>query len=122
MEHQQIYPQAGWVEHDALEIWKNTEQVVRMARENANAQAGEIAAVGITNQRETTLVRNKHTGQPYHNAVVWMDTRTSEIVKRLSADGGQDRFRAKTGLPLATYFAGTKLLWLLENVDGLRRS
>ncbi|MGB1250933.1 MAG: glycerol kinase GlpK [Candidatus Promineifilaceae bacterium] len=120
LEHEQIYPQAGWVEHDALEIWQNTEKVVQMARERAAAQVGEIAAVGITNQRETTLVWNKHTGQPYHNAVVWMDTRTSEIVKRLSAEGGQDRFRPKTGLPLATYFSGTKLLWLLENVDGLR--
>ena len=120
LEHEQIYPQAGWVEHDALEIWQNTEKVIQMAREAANAQAGDIAAVGITNQRETTLAWDKHTGQPYHNAVVWMDTRTSEIVKRLSADGGQDRFRPKTGLPLATYFSGTKLLWLLENVDGLR--
>ena len=120
LEHEQIYPQAGWVEHDAFEIWQNTEKVIQMAREAANAQAGDIAAVGITNQRETTLAWDKHTGQPYHNAVVWMDTRTSEIVKRLSADGGQDRFRPKTGLPLATYFSGTKLLWLLENVDGLR--
>ena len=121
-EHTQIYPQAGWVEHDAVEIWRNTEQVIAIACQNANVQAGDIAAVGITNQRETTVVWDKNTGKPYHNAVVWMDTRTSRIVKRLSAEGGQDRFRAKTGLPLATYFSATKLLWLLENVDGLRDS
>ena len=122
MEHKQIYPQAGWVEHDALEIWKRTEKVIRIAREEAGAQPGDIAAVGITNQRETTVVWDKNTGKPYHNAIVWMDTRTSDIVKQFSADGGQDRFRAKTGLPLATYFSGTKLRWLMENVDGLQEA
>lgn len=122
MEHEQIYPQAGWVEHDALEIWANTQSVVKEAIAAGGAQPGDIASIGITNQRETTLVWDKNTGKPYHNAVVWMDTRTSDIVKRLSWNGGQDRFRAKTGLPLATYFAGTKLLWLLENVDGLREA
>lgn len=120
MEHKQIYPQAGWVEHDAAEIWKRTEKVIRTARENANVQPGEIAAIGITNQRETTLVWNKHTGQPYHNAIVWMDTRTGDVCKALMGDEGQDRLRAKTGLPIATYFSGTKLRWLLENVEGLR--
>ncbi|MBN1668295.1 MAG: glycerol kinase, partial [Anaerolineales bacterium] len=119
-EHQQIYPQAGWVEHKPLEIWEKTQAVVRGALQKASLQTGQILAVGITNQRETTLVWDRNTGQPYHNAIVWQDTRTKPICDRLAQDGGQDRLRAKTGLPLATYFAGPKLHWLLENVPGLR--
>ncbi len=119
MEHEQIYPQPGWVEHNALEIWENTQNVIKIAMLEGNVSQGEIAAIGITNQRETTILWDRNTGQPYHNAIVWMDTRTSEIVKRFSADGGQDRFRQKTGLPLATYFSGTKLRWLMENVPAI---
>ncbi len=120
VEHEQIMPHPGWVEHDPLEIWERTQQVVRSALRKASLSAGDIAAVGITNQRETTVVWNKHTGQPYHNAIVWMDTRNDKIVAQLSKEGGQDRFRAQTGLPLATYFSGLKIKWLLDNVDGLR--
>ncbi len=120
-EHEQIYPKPGWVEHNSDEIWRNTLEVIAQARINAGVEnASDIAAVGITNQRETTVVWNKHTGKPYYNALVWQDTRTGELVSRLSADGGQDRFRAKTGLPLATYFSSLKIVWLLENVEGLR--
>jgi glycerol kinase len=120
-EHAQIYPQPGWVEHNADEIWQNTLEVIAQARINANiTSTKDIVAVGITNQRETTVVWNKHTGRPYHNALVWQDTRTAELVQKFAAEGGQDRFRAKTGLPLATYFSGLKLKWLLDNVNGLR--
>ena len=119
-EHQQIYPKPGWVEHDPMEIWERTQEVIRGAMEQAGIQAKDLAAVGITNQRETTLVWNKKTGKPYHNAIVWQDTRTSRISHELAEDGGQDRFRGKTGLPLSTYFSGPKLKWLLENVGGLR--
>jgi len=120
LEHEQIYPKAGWVEHDPMEIWERTQKVVKGALRKAGADARDIAAVGITNQRETTVVWNKNTGKPYHNAVVWMDTRTDKIVNELAQNGGQDRFRAKTGLPLAIYFSGPKLKWLLDNVEGLR--
>ncbi len=116
-EHKQIYPQPGWVEHDPLEIWQRTQEVVTEA---VSGQPSAVSAVGITNQRETTLVWNRHTGQPYYNAIVWQDTRTKEICDQLAQDGGQDRFRAQTGLPLATYFSGPKIKWLLDNVDGLR--
>ncbi|RIV22183.1 glycerol kinase [Fibrisoma montanum] len=119
-EHRQIYPQPGWVEHDPDEIWRNTLEVIALARIKAKLQVGDIAAVGITNQRETTVVWNRRTGKPYYNALVWQDMRTADYVSRFSNDGGQDRFRAKTGLPLATYFSGLKLRWLLDNVDGLR--
>ena len=119
-EHRQIYPKPGWVEHDSLEIWERTQEVMRGAMEKAGVRAHDLAAIGITNQRETTLVWNKETGRPYHNAIVWQDTRTSRICHELAQEGGQDRFRAKTGLPLSTYFSGPKLKWLLENVDGLR--
>ena len=119
-EHQQIFPQPGWVEHDPIEIWKNTQAVITGAIKKGGIQPEQISAVGITNQRETTLVWNKHTGVPYYNAIVWQDTRTKEICDRLAKSGGQERFRAKTGLPLATYFAGPKLIWMLENIDGLR--
>ena len=119
-EHEQIYPQPGWVEHDALEIWQRAQQVTRAAVEKVGAQPGEVAAVGITNQRETTVVWNKYSGEPYHNAIVWQDTRTAELCGHLAADGGQDRFRACSGLPLATYFSGPKIMWMLENIPGLR--
>jgi glycerol kinase len=120
MEHRQIFPRAGWVEHDPLEIWERVQQVVAVALAKAKATAADLAALGITNQRETTVVWDKHTGKPYYNALVWQDTRTDGIVARLAADGGADRFRAQAGLPISTYFSGTKLVWLLENVDGLR--
>jgi len=117
-EHEQIYPKPGWVEHDAMEIWERTQEVVRAGLDKV--QASDIAAVGVTNQRETTVVWDRTTGQPVHNAIVWQDTRTDQICNELSADGGQDRFRAKTGLPIATYFSGPKIKWILDNVDGVR--
>ncbi len=119
-EHRQIYPQPGWVEHDPLEIWQRTQEVVQGALQAANARAGDLLAVGITNQRETTLVWNKYTGQPYYNAIVWQDTRTDIFCSTLAREGGQDRFRARVGLPLATYFAGPKIRWLLDHIEGLR--
>jgi len=121
-EHKQIYPQPGWVEHDPMEIWTRTQEVIREACAGAGAQPGDIVAVGITNQRETTLVWNKNTGQPYYNAIVWQDTRTKNICDELAAEGGQDRFRPQVGLPLATYFSGPKIKWILDNVDGVREA
>jgi len=117
-EHEQIYPKPGWVEHDANEIWQRTQEVVHAGLDKV--KASDIAAVGVTNQRETTVVWDRTTGQPVYNAIVWQDTRTDEICNELMADGGQDRFRAKTGLPIATYFSGPKIKWILENVDGIR--
>ncbi len=119
-EHEQIYPKPGWVEHNPDEIWKNTLEVIALARIKASVTAADVAAIGITNQRETTVVWNRRTGKPYHNALVWQDTRTGELVARYEREGGIDRFRATTGLPLATYFSGLKLKWLLDNVEGLR--
>jgi len=119
-EHQQIFPQPGWVEHDPLEIWQRTGEVVRQAISESKLSASDIQAVGITNQRETTVVWDRHTGTPYYNAIVWQDTRTKKICDHLSGHGGQDRFRSKTGLPIATYFSGPKIQWLLDHVDGLR--
>jgi glycerol kinase len=121
-EHEQIYPKPGWVEHRPLEIWECTQQVVREVIEAVSIRKGDIAAVGITNQRETTLVWNRNTGEPYFNAIVWQDTRTKGICDSLAQNGGQDRFRDKTGLPLATYFSGPKIMWFLENVAGLREA
>ena len=118
-EHQQIYPQPGWVEHDALEIWQRTEEVIRGAMGKTAVSPHEIAAIGITNQRETTLVWDRHTGKPYYNAIVWQDTRTDKICAALAKEGGQDRFRARVGLPLATYFSGPKIRWILDNVPGV---
>ncbi|GAB3615351.1 FGGY family carbohydrate kinase [Humibacter ginsengisoli] len=120
LEHQQIFPRAGRVEHDPMEIWRNTREVVGVALGKANLTRHDLAAVGITNQRETAVVWDKHTGKPVYNAIVWQDTRTQPIVDRLAADGGTDRFSDAVGLPLATYFAGTKIAWILENVDGAR--
>jgi glycerol kinase len=117
-EHEQIYPKPGWVEHDALEIWERTQEMVKAGL--GKIQLSDLAAVGVTNQRETTVVWDRSTGQPVHNAIVWQDTRTDKICNDLSADGGQDRFRAKTGLPIATYFSGPKIKWILDNVDGVR--
>ncbi|MDT8306231.1 MAG: glycerol kinase GlpK [Anaerolineae bacterium] len=122
MEHEQIYPQPGWVEHDAMEIWARAEDVTREAMRKARATAEDIAAVGVTNQRETTVVWDKNTGRPYYNALVWQDTRTDRIVNQLARDGGQDRFRDQVGLPLATYFSGPKIKWILDNVDGVREA
>ena len=119
-EHEQIYPKPGWVEHDPKEIWARSQEVLDEALEKANASVDDIAGLGITNQRETTLVWDRKTGEPVHNALVWQDTRTDKLVDELSADGGQDRFRDTVGLPLATYFSGPKLRWILDNVDGAR--
>ena len=120
LEHEQIYPKPGWVEHDPMEIWARTQDVIKEAMKKAGATAADIAAVGVTNQRETTVIWDKKTGKPYYNAVVWQDTRTDRICNELAKDGGQDRFRPQVGLPLATYFSGPKIKWLLDNVDGLR--
>ena len=119
-EHAQIYPRPGWVEHDAMEIWANTQSVISGALAQNGLKASDLAAVGITNQRETTLIWNRHTGKPLHNALVWMDTRTDQLVARFEGDGGKDRLRARTGLPLATYFSGLKLRWLLDSVADAR--
>jgi glycerol kinase len=120
-EHKQIFPKAGWVEHDAEEIWRNTREVTAGALAKADLRPGSIAAVGITNQRETALVWDRTTGKPVYNAIVWQDTRTDKICAELGALGdGQERYRAKTGLPLATYFSGPKIRWVLDNVDGAR--
>jgi glycerol kinase len=119
-EHQQIYPKPGWVEHDPLEIWERTQEVMNGVLEKSGVSSRDIVAIGITNQRETTVVWDKNTGKPIYNAIVWQDTRTDAFINQLSKDGGQDRFRLKTGLPLATYFSGPKLKWILDNVDGAR--
>ena len=120
LEHKQIYPRAGWVEHDPMEIWSRSVDVIKGGVQKAGIRPQDIASIGVTNQRETTVVWNRHTGEPYHNAIVWQDTRTRQICRLLAEDGGQDRFRHQVGLPLATYFSGPKLKWLLENVAGLR--
>jgi len=119
-EHEQIYPQPGWVEHNPMEIWVRTQEVIHEAIVKAGVKPGDIAAVGITNQRETAVVWDRRTGKPFYNAIVWQDTRTKSICDQLAASGGQDRFRAKVGLPLATYFSGPKIQWILENVPGVR--
>jgi glycerol kinase len=119
-EHQQIYPQPGWVEHDPEEIWLRTQEVVSQAMEQRRLQPSDLAAIGITNQRETTLLWNRKTGRPLANAIVWQDTRVGDDVTEFSRHGGPDRFREKTGLPLSTYFSALKLRWLLEHVPGAR--
>jgi len=119
LEHRQIFPRPGWVEHDAIEIWDHTREVVDRAMSEAGALATDVAAVGITNQRETAVVWDKSTGEPVYNAIVWQDTRTQDLIDEI-ADGDVDRFRAKTGLPLATYFSASKVRWVLDNVDGVR--
>ncbi len=123
-EHEQIYPRPGWVEHDPLEIWDKTQKVVRQALTQGNIPSGEIAAIGITNQRETAIVWDRNTGRPLYNAIVWQDTRTKGICDALAAENdlGQDRFRDKVGLPLATYFSGPKIKWLLDNAPAVREA
>jgi glycerol kinase len=119
-EHEQIFPQPGWVEHDAAEIWRRTEDVIGDALKQRGLKATDLAAIGITNQRETTVVWDRKTGRPVYNALVWQDTRVDSYVSELAREGGLDRFRSKTGLPLATYFSGLKIRWILENVAGVR--
>ncbi|MEI2779398.1 MAG: glycerol kinase GlpK [Tetrasphaera sp.] len=119
-EHEQIFPRAGWVEHDPMEIWENTRLVIGGALASANLNSSHIAAVGITNQRETTLVWDKTSGTPIANAIVWQDTRTQRLCEQLAGDAGPRRYAERTGLPLATYFAGPKARWLLDHVDGAR--
>jgi glycerol kinase len=119
-EHEQIFPKPGWVEHDPLEIMERTHEVVAGSLKKAGISGSDLAAVGVTNQRETTIVWERSSGKPIHNALVWQDTRTDQICNELSADGGQDRFRAATGLPIATYFSGPKIRWILDNVEGAR--
>jgi glycerol kinase len=119
-EHAQIYPQPGWVEHDPLEIWSNTLEVIATAMSNAGIERSDLAAVGLTNQRETTILWDRRTGRPLHNALVWQDTRVDDLVAAYARAGGPDRFREQTGLPLASYFSALKLQWLLNHVDGAR--
>jgi glycerol kinase len=119
-EHEQIFSKPGWVEHDPLEILRRTEEVIAEALEQRGLRAADLAAIGITNQRETTVLWDRKTGKPAANAIVWQDTRVTEDVARFSKEGGQDRFRAQTGLPLSTYFSSLKLRWLLENIPGAR--
>ncbi|MEV6346246.1 glycerol kinase GlpK [Actinoplanes sp. NPDC051851] len=122
LEHEQILPQAGWVEHNPIEIWERTVAVVRTAMQKANLSASDLAAVGITNQRETTVVWDRRTGRPYYNAIVWQDTRTDRIASALDRDERGQVIRRKAGLPPATYFSGGKIQWILENVDGVREA
>jgi glycerol kinase len=119
-EHEQIFPKPGWVEHDPAEIWRRLEEVIAEAMAAKGLKPSDLAAIGITNQRETTVVWNKKTGQAVYNAIVWQDTRVSDTVAEFTAKGGQDRYRGKTGLPLATYFSGLKIRWILNNVEGAR--
>ena len=121
-EHEQIFPKPGWVEHDPMEIWSNTRTVIRNALQKAGVTGSDLAAIGVTNQRETAVVWDRRTGRPFHNAIVWQCTRTDDICRQLTADGGQDRFRAATGLPVATYFSGPKIKWILDNVAEARRA
>ena len=121
-EHQQIYPKPGWVEHDPIEIWECTQAVITQTLQAANIKGDQICGVGITNQRETTVVWNRATGVPYMNAIVWQDTRTKEICDELEREEGPDRFRPSVGLPISTYFSGPKLRWILEHVEGVREA
>jgi glycerol kinase len=120
-EHRQIYPRPGWVEHDAEEIWARTQEVIAEAMAEARLKSGDLAAIGITNQRETTVLWDKKTGKPLHNAIVWQDTRVADEVSRFAKEMGDAFFRSRTGLPLSTYFSALKLRWLLENIPGARR-
>jgi len=119
-EHEQIYPRPGWVEHDPEEIWRRTQEVIADAMQQRALEPADLAAIGITNQRETTVVWRRKTGEPVYNAIVWQDIRVEDAVAEFSRSGGQDRFRAKTGLPLATYFSGLKLRWILQNIPSAR--
>jgi glycerol kinase len=119
LEHEQIYPESGWVEHDASEIWEKTQKVIIGGISKAQIKVKEIASVGITNQRETTVIWNKKTGKPYYNAIVWQDVRTSEMIKKISIEN-RESIKNKTGLPLNNYFSAIKIKWLLENIPGLK--
>ena len=119
-EHQQIYPKPGWVEHNPEEIWERTQKVIASTMQSSGLRPSDLACVGITNQRETTVVWNRKTGKPVYNAIVWQDTRTADIVAQFARDGGQDRYRTRTGLPLATYFSAPKIHWILKNVPHAR--
>jgi glycerol kinase len=121
-EHQQIYPQPGWVEHNPEEIWQRTQSVIKNALEIGNIDPKDIAALGITNQRETTIIWDRNSGKPYGNAIVWQDTRTRFICEQLAEVEGKDRFRERCGLPLTTYFSGPKIKWMLDNIPGLREA
>jgi glycerol kinase len=120
LEHEQMLPRAGWVEHNPIEIWERTTSVVMSALNATNLSSNDIVALGITNQRETTLVWNRRTGRPYYNAIVWQDTRSDRIAAALDRDGRGEVIRHKAGLPPAPYFSGGKLQWILDNVDGVR--
>lgn len=120
LEHEQLFPQPGWVEHNPAEIWANTREVIGDALSRATLTRHDIAAVGITNQRETAIVWDRTSGEPVYNAIVWQDTRTQDIVDRVAGSAGPERFRQKTGLPLATYFSASKIAWILDHVDGAR--
>src|SRR3954453_9529114 len=122
LEHAQILPRSGWVEHDPVEIWERTNTVMQNAIRDGGLSASDLAAVGITNQRETTVVWDPRTGRPYYNAIVWQDTRTDTIASALERDGHGEAIRRKAGLPPATYFSGGKIKWVLENVDGVREA
>jgi glycerol kinase len=119
-EHEQVNPKAGWVEHDASEIWRRTREVIGGALAKSDAEAGDVEAIGIANQRESTVVWDRESGEPIHNAIVWQDTRTDQLVREMAGDEGVDRLRERVGLPLSTYFSGPKVAWLLENVEGAR--
>ncbi|WP_375484388.1 glycerol kinase GlpK [uncultured Jatrophihabitans sp.] len=122
LEHEQILPKSGWVEHNPVEIWERTSSTMASALNSANLEPGDLAAIGITNQRETTVVWNKNTGRPYYNAIVWQDTRTASIISQLERDGHADTIKHKAGLQPAPYFAGSKIKWILDNVDGVREA
>ena len=121
LEHEQILPRAGWVEHSPVEIWERTTSVIQNAINAKGLSASDFAACGITNQRETAVVWNRRTGRPYHNAIVWQDTRTDRIASQLEREGKGDVIRQRAGLPPATYFSGAKVQWILDNVPGARR-
>jgi glycerol kinase len=122
LEHRQMFPRAGWVEHDALEIWNNVREVIAIALSRADLTSNDLAAVGVANQRETTVVWDRHTGKPVTNAIVWQDTRTQAVISDIAGSVGVDRYRGVVGLPLATYFAGPKVRWILDEVAGAREA
>ena len=121
-EHDQIMPEAGWVEHNPMKLWQNARRAMGRALTDIDADTSDVEALGITNQRETTIVWDKNTGEPVYNAIVWQDTRTSEICKELAGDEGIDRWRKKTGLRITSYPSGPKIKWILDNVEGAREA